>query len=63
MLEFARRYVTVVDRVNYRIGRVMMYFIFVMIGVLLWSSVSKTSTSSLAYSSDLSSGLWKVLCA
>ena len=42
MLEFARRYVTVVDRVNYRIGRVMMYFIFVMIGVLLWSSVSKT---------------------
>jgi TRAP-type mannitol/chloroaromatic compound transport system permease small subunit len=42
MLQIAKRYVTVVDRVNYRIGRVMMYFIFVMIGILLWSSISKT---------------------
>ena len=38
----AKRYVSVVDAVNYRIGRVMMYFIFVMIGILLWSSISKT---------------------
>jgi len=42
MLQLAKRYVSVVDRVNYRIGRVMMYFIFVMIGILLWSSISKT---------------------
>jgi TRAP-type mannitol/chloroaromatic compound transport system permease small subunit len=42
MLLIAKRYVTVVDRVNYRLGRVMMYFIFVMIGILLWSSISKT---------------------
>jgi TRAP-type mannitol/chloroaromatic compound transport system permease small subunit len=42
MLLIAKRYVTVVDRVNYHIGRVMMYFIFVMIGILLWSSISKT---------------------
>jgi TRAP-type mannitol/chloroaromatic compound transport system permease small subunit len=42
MLQIAKRYVTVVDRVNYRLGRVMMYFIFVMIGILLWSSISKT---------------------
>ena len=42
MLLIAKRYVTVVDRVNYRLGRIMMYFIFVMIGILLWSSISKT---------------------
>lgn len=42
MLQLAKRYVSVIDRVNYRIGRVMMYFIFVMIGILLWSSISKT---------------------
>jgi len=36
------RYVRIVDAMNYRIGRVMMYFIFAMIGVLMWSSVSKT---------------------
>lgn len=35
-------YVRVVDAVNYRVGRVMMYGIFVMTGILLWSSVSKT---------------------
>ncbi|MEM7547040.1 MAG: TRAP transporter small permease subunit [Pseudomonadota bacterium] len=38
----AARYVRIVDAVNYRIGRVMMYGIFVMMGILLWSSVSKT---------------------
>ncbi len=35
-------YVRVVDGVNYRIGRVMMWGLFVMMGVLLWSSISKT---------------------
>ena len=42
MLHVAKGYVTLIDRINYRIGRVMMYGIFVMIGILLWSSVSKT---------------------
>jgi TRAP-type mannitol/chloroaromatic compound transport system permease small subunit len=42
MLQIAKRYVAVVDKINYRIGRIMMYFIFVMIGILLWSSISKT---------------------
>ena len=42
MLQIAKRYVSIVDSVNYRIGRIMMYFIFVMIGILLWSSISKT---------------------
>lgn len=37
-----RGFVRVVDGVNYRIGRVVMYGIFVMMAILLWSSVSKT---------------------
>lgn len=37
-----RGFVQVVDSVNYRIGRVVMYGIFVMMAILLWSSVSKT---------------------
>ncbi len=36
-----KAYLRVVDAVNYRIGRVVMYGIFVMMGILLWSSVSK----------------------
>jgi TRAP-type mannitol/chloroaromatic compound transport system permease small subunit len=35
-------YIKYVDRLNYGIGRVAMYGIFVMMGILLWSSVSKT---------------------
>lgn len=42
MPSVVRRYVRVVDSVNYRIGRAMMYGIFVMVGILLWSSISKT---------------------
>ena len=41
-MSIARSYIRVVDTVNYRIGRVMMYGIFVMGGILLWSSISKT---------------------
>lgn len=39
---FLSRFVKIVEAINYWLGRVMMYFIFVMIGILLWSSVSKT---------------------
>lgn len=42
MIQFARRYIHIVDTVNRRLGRVMMYSIFVMVGILLWSSISKT---------------------
>ncbi|WP_298837974.1 TRAP transporter small permease subunit [uncultured Roseobacter sp.] len=42
MLRFVLGYIRVIDALNYRIGRVMMYGIFVMMGILLWSSVSKT---------------------
>ncbi len=35
-------YVRGVDRVNRALGRCAMYLIFVLIGILLWSSVSKT---------------------
>jgi TRAP-type mannitol/chloroaromatic compound transport system permease small subunit len=43
VLGFARKYVRIVDATNYRIGRVMMYGIFVMVGILLWSSISKVA--------------------
>lgn len=42
MLNIATRYVRTVDAFNYRLGRLTMYGIFLMVGVLLWSSVSKT---------------------
>lgn len=37
-----KAYVRYVDSMNRVVGRITMYMIFVMIGVLLWSSVSKT---------------------
>ena len=37
-----RGYIRGVDAVNYRLGRVMMYGIFVLMAILLWSSISKT---------------------
>ncbi len=36
------KFIRVVDAINYRIGRVTMYGIFVMMAILLWSSISKT---------------------
>ncbi|AVX03576.1 TRAP transporter small permease subunit [Maritalea myrionectae] len=42
MLSMMGKYVRVVDAINYRMGRLIMYFIFVMMGILLWSSISKT---------------------
>lgn len=37
-----RGYVRIIDGLNRWIGRVVMYGIFVMMGILLWSSISKT---------------------
>jgi len=37
-----RLYVKYVEAVNYRVGRIAMYGIFVMAAILLWSSISKT---------------------
>jgi len=42
MLNFARHYVRIINAINYRVGRIAMYGIFVLIGILLWSSISKT---------------------
>ncbi|UUV05234.1 TRAP transporter small permease subunit [Ruegeria sp. YS9] len=41
-MKFMRGYVAVIDRTNRWIGRFVMYGIFVMMGILLWSSISKT---------------------
>lgn len=42
MSRMMRGYIHIVDGVNRRVGRVMMYGIFALMGILLWSSVSKT---------------------
>ena len=35
-------YIRIVDRLNTIIGRIVMYSLFLMVGILLWSSISKT---------------------
>lgn len=42
MPNFIKAYVRIVDRINYRVGRATMYMIFGMVGVLFYSSVTKT---------------------
>jgi len=37
----AVKFVRIVDQINYRVGRIVMYGIFAMIGVLLWSTIAK----------------------
>lgn len=41
MLKPIKAYVRVVERMNRRVGRFAMYMLFVMMAILLWSSVSK----------------------
>lgn len=41
MPEFLKTYVRVVDAFNRRVGRATMYLIFAMMGILLYSSISK----------------------
>jgi TRAP-type mannitol/chloroaromatic compound transport system permease small subunit len=40
MPRFAVAYVRFVDRLNYRVGRISMYLLYVLMAILLWSSVS-----------------------
>lgn len=42
MMRFLSGFVHGVDAINYRIGRIVIYGIFVMVAILLWSSASKT---------------------
>lgn len=42
MRRLMQSYIKAVDAVNFRMGRIVMYGIFVLMGILLWSSISKT---------------------
>ncbi len=42
MLKAAYLAIRLIDGMNRRIGRIVMYGIFVLMGILLWSSISKT---------------------
>lgn len=55
MIVFMLKYVAVVDRMNRWIGRVVMYGIFVMMAILLWSSFTKVG-SDLGF--DINPSLW-----
>lgn len=39
-----RHYVRAIDAMNYRIGRIMMYGIFAMMGILFWSTITKVGS-------------------
>ncbi|MEE4203814.1 MAG: TRAP transporter small permease subunit [Halieaceae bacterium] len=42
MPRFLKAYIRFIDGMNYRVGRIAMYIVFVMMAILLWSSISKT---------------------
>ncbi|MEZ5812898.1 MAG: TRAP transporter small permease subunit [Rhizobiaceae bacterium] len=42
MPRLAVAFVRFADAINYRVGRLVMYGVFVMVAILLWSSISKT---------------------
>ncbi len=42
MPNFIKQYVKFVDKINYRIGRVTMFTIFLMVGVMFYSAITKT---------------------
>ena len=42
MPKFIKQYVKFVDKINYRIGRVAMFIIFIMVGVMFYSAITKT---------------------
>lgn len=44
MTAFMKTFISWVDAVNYRIGRATMYGIFVMMGILLWSTFTKVGS-------------------
>lgn len=46
-------YVRFVDAINYRLGRMAMYLVFVLIGILLWSVFTKTFTNPSLWTVEL----------
>ena len=42
MPNFIKQYVKFVDKINYRIGRIAMFIIFIMVGVMFYSAITKT---------------------
>lgn len=42
-MNLLRSYIRLIDRMNYGVGRIVMYGIFAMMAVLLWSTISKFS--------------------
>ncbi len=53
MLRFARRYVRIVEAINYRVGRFSMYLLFVLMGILLWSSLTNVLRQNAIWTLEL----------
>ncbi|MBN2631850.1 MAG: TRAP transporter small permease subunit [Rhodobacteraceae bacterium] len=43
MIRAASLFVRLVDKMNYGVGRVAMYLLFVLMGILMWSTISKAA--------------------
>ena len=52
-MNLMQRYVVAVDAVNYRVGRFAMYLIFLLMAILLWSSISKYAGSPALWTLEL----------
>ena len=52
MIAAMQSYIRQIDRVNYAVGRVVMYGIFVMVAILMWSTITKIRVL------DLDPSLW-----
>lgn len=53
MPSFARNFVRFVDAVNYRVGRFSMYLLFVLMGILLWSSLTNVLRQNAIWTLEL----------
>ena len=53
MMSFARKYVRFVDALNYRVGRFSMYLLFVLMGILLWSSLTNVLRQNAIWTLEL----------
>jgi TRAP-type mannitol/chloroaromatic compound transport system permease small subunit len=53
MPEFLKTFVRGIEALNYRVGRFAMYLIFVLLGILLWSSFAKAAGTPTLWTLEL----------
>lgn len=53
MPDWTRTYVRCVDAFNYRVGRLAMYLLFVLMGVMLWSSFARSALAPAIWTDEM----------